>query len=412
LGVSDFLWDDFIRMQYQNLFPVIKETDTLSIPKGTEQYQQELAEILKTKHKGAEKPEIDSAWKIALNEFKDREMFRIDMRHILGFTEEFWDFSEELTCLTDVIVNSALHLTSEDLRSVHGTPRLADGSIAHITALALGKCGGRELGFASDIELLFIYSGEGQTDGTEPIMNSLFFEKVVQHFLNAIKAKQEGIFQVDLRLRPYGNSGSMAVSLAAFEKYYSPKGPAWPYERQALVKMRRIAGDESLGEKVCKLRDDYVYNGDAFDVISMRAMREKQVRHLVSAGKFNAKYSPGGLVDIEYLVQGLQINLGRNDPSLRLNNIRAEMKSLFEKGFLTLEDYTKLHKAHTFLRWLIDSMRVVRGNSKDVTVPAFGTEEFLFLSRRLKFGNDTEKLQETISQVQSDVVDMNHRLLQ
>jgi glutamate-ammonia-ligase adenylyltransferase len=88
------------------------------------------------------------------------------------------------------------------------------------------------------------------------------------------------------------------------------------------------------------------------------------------------------------------------------------MKSLFEKGFLTSEDYTKLHKAHTFLRWLIDSMRVVRGNSKDVTVPAFGTEEFLFLSRRLKFGNATEKLQETISQVQSDVVDMNHRLLQ
>jgi glutamate-ammonia-ligase adenylyltransferase len=259
---------------------------------------------------------------------------------------------------------------------------------------------------------MFVYSGEGFSDGPEAVASSIFHEKVVQNFLNAIRARQEGIFQVDLQLRPYGKAGSMAVSLDSFKRYYAPEGPAWAYERQALVKMRPIAGDEDLGNQLCALRDEFTYNGGAFDVSSMRAMRERQVRHLVSAGKFNAKYSPGGLVDIEYLIQGLQITHGSTAASLRLTNIRMAMAELHRLGFLATEDYSKLHKAHTFLRWLIDSMRVVRGNSKDVTVPVFGSEEFAFLARRLRYANDVRKLQEHLLQVQADVVEMNRRLLQ
>jgi glutamate-ammonia-ligase adenylyltransferase len=204
----------------------------------------------------------------------------------------------------------------------------------------------------------------------------------------------------------------MAVSLDSFKRYYASEGPAWAYERQALVKMRPIAGDEELGNQLCALRDEFTYNSAAFDVTSMRAMRERQVRHLVSAGKFNAKYSPGGLVDIEYLIQGLQITHGGAAPSLRLTNIRNAMAELHRLGILSAEDYSKLHKAHTFLRWLIDSMRVVRGNSKDVTVPVFGSEEFAFLARRLRYANDVRSLQEHLLQVQAEVVEMNRRLLQ
>jgi glutamate-ammonia-ligase adenylyltransferase len=316
-----------------------------------------------------------------------------------------------LTDLIEVVINAAFHLTGEDLRSVHGSPLLADGSISQMAVLALGKCGGRELGFASDIELMFVYSGEGVTDGSDPLAVSIFYEKVVQNFLNAIRARQEGIFQVDLQLRPYGKAGSMAVSLDSFKRYYAPQGPAWAYERQALVKLRPIAGDEPLGHVISNLRDEYTYNGVAFDVTAMRAMRERQVRHLVSAGRFNAKYSPGGLVDIEYLIQGLQINYGAEDAQLRLTNIRKAMAALYMRGILSEDDYTRLHKAHTFLRWLIDSMRVVRGNSKDVTVPVFGTEEFAFLARRLKYGNDVHRLRDDQQQYQADVVEMNRRLL-
>ena len=412
LGVSDFLWDDFMRMQYANLFPVISSTGELATAKSQSDLRHELSLVLENVHAGPEAPREDAPWRIILNSFKDREMFRIDMRHILGLTSEFWDFSEELTDLTEVVVNAAYHLTSEDLRSVYGTPRLPDGNISQMAVIALGKCGGRELGFASDIELMFVFMGDGKTDGPEVLDSSVFHEKVVQNFLSAIRARQEGIFQVDLQLRPYGKSGNMAVSLDSFKRYYAPQGPAWAYERQALVKLRPIAGDSALGQELTSLRDEFTYNGTPFDVTSMRAMRERQVRHLVTAGKFNAKYSPGGLVDIEYLIQGLQITHGASNPSLRLTNIRKAMAALHEYGVLSELDYTKLHKAHTFLRWLIDSMRVVRGNSKDVTVPKFGSDEFAFLARRLKYGNELQSLQEHLLQVQADVVEMNRRLLQ
>jgi glutamate-ammonia-ligase adenylyltransferase len=203
----------------------------------------------------------------------------------------------------------------------------------------------------------------------------------------------------------------MAVSLDSFRHYYAPEGPAWAYERQALVKMRPVAGDPAIGAQVCALRDSFVYTGIPFDVTAMRAMRERQVRHLVSAGTFNAKYSPGGLVDIEYLVQGLQITHGAADPSLRQPNIRQCMDAMHKAGILNDDDYTRLHKAHTFLRWLIDSMRVVRGNAKDVNVPAYGSEEFAFLARRLRYVNEAERLRDDLVRYQTDVQEINTRLL-
>jgi glutamate-ammonia-ligase adenylyltransferase len=411
LGVSDFLWDDFMRMQYANLFPVVSDLTALDTAKSRQQLQAELEDALHPVHDGPQRPREDAPWRKVLNDFKDREMFRLDMRHLLGHTREFWDFSAELTDLTEVIVNNAYYLCAEDLRSLHGQPRRADGEISQMTVLALGKCGGRELGFASDIELMFLYDEDGQTDGPQVIPTSEFHERVVRDFLATIQARQEGIFQVDLQLRPYGKAGSMAVSLDSFRRYYAPDGPAWAYERQALVKMRPIAGNPALGEQVCRLRDAFVYTGQPFDVTAMRAMRERQVRHLVSAGTFNAKYSPGGLVDIEYLVQGLQITYGAENPSLRQPNIRQCMDALHRAGILNDDDYTRLHKAHTFLRWLIDSMRVVRGNAKDVNVPPYGSEEFAFLARRLRYGNETERLRDDLVRYQTDVQEINTRLL-
>ena len=411
LGVSDFLWDDFLRMQYANLFPVVSDASALETAKNRTMLQMELEEALAAVHLGPLTPRSEAPWRRVLNEFKDREMFRIDMRHLLGQTREFGDFSEELTDLTEVVVNAAYHLTGEDLRAVHGTPRQWDRSVSQMTVLALGKCGGRELGFASDIELMFVYDSEGQTDGPRPVVNSVFHEKVVQNFLKTIRARQEGIYQVDLQLRPYGKTGSVSVSLDSFKRYYAPGGPAWAYERQALVKLRPLAGDEALGRQLCALRDEFTYSGTPFDVTAMRAMRERQVRHLVTAGTFNAKYSPGGLVDIEYLIQGLQITYGAANPALRLTNIRQAMQALHAADLLSEADYTQLHKAHTFLRWLIDSMRVVRGNSKDVTVPPFGSEEFAFLARRLRYGNEVVRLREDLLQYQTAVVEINRRLL-
>jgi glutamate-ammonia-ligase adenylyltransferase len=338
-------------------------------------------------------------------------MFRIDMRHILGHTEEFWDFSAELTDLAEVVINSAYHLCHQDLRAVHGTPLLENGELSDMTVCALGKCGGHELGFASDIELLFIYAGNGETTGPQVIATSEFYEKVVQAFIGAIRARRKGIFEVDLQLRPYGKAGSLAVSLDSFRRYFAPDGPAWAYERQALVKLRPIAGNPGLGQEIVALRDQFVYTGEPFDVTAMRAMRERQVRHLVTGGTFNAKFSPGGLVDAEYLVQGLQITHGHHNPTLRLTNIREAMAALSDAGILSPDDYTRLRKAHTFLRWLMDGLRMVRGNAEDSTVPPYDSEAFAFLARRLRYGSDAARLREELTRYTTDVQELSARLL-
>jgi [glutamine synthetase] adenylyltransferase / [glutamine synthetase]-adenylyl-L-tyrosine phosphorylase len=401
LGVSNFLWDDFLRMQYSNLFPVIRDVDALAATKDRRQLKDELDPILK---------QADD-WRVALNAFKDREMFRIDMRHILGYTPEFWDFAYGLTDLAEVVVTTAFYLCAEEMRKEYGVPRSEGGSSCPATVFALGKCGGRELGFASDIELMLIYSGKGKTTGPRIISTSDFYEELIRSFVKSIQARQQGIFHIDLQLRPYGKAGSLAVSLEAFQRYFAPQGPAWAYERQALVKMRPITGDQVLGDEVCKLRDEFVYSGEPFNVTAMHAMRERQIRHLVTAGTFNAKYSPGGLVDLEYLVQGLQISYGAANPSLRLTNIRMAMAALADAGILSADDYARLRKAHTFLRWLIDSLRVVRGNTKDVNIPPLDSEEFAFLTRRLRYGSDTNRLQEDLARYPMDIQELNIRLL-
>jgi [glutamine synthetase] adenylyltransferase / [glutamine synthetase]-adenylyl-L-tyrosine phosphorylase len=114
---------------------------------------------------------------------------------------------------------------------------------------------------------------------------------------------------------------------------------------------------------------------------------------------------------VEYLIQGLQINHGAAHPEVRVTNIREAMSALAAAGILSEADYTRLRKAHTFLRWLIDSLRVVRGSAKDITVPRYGSEEFAFLARRLRYENDLDRLRDDLTLYAADVQEINHRLL-
>ena len=184
---------------------------------------------------------------------------------------------------------------------------------------------------------MFIYAGNGRTDGRETDHHCRILMKSWWRIsCSAIHARREGIFEIDLQLRPYGKAGSLAVSLDAFRRYFAPEGPAWAYERQALVKLRPIAGDAQLGRADrAAARSSSSTRGEPFDVTAMRAMRERQVRHLVKGGTFNAKYSPGGLVDIEYLVQGLQITHGRDNPALRQTNTRQPWRRWQTPGILS-----------------------------------------------------------------------------
>jgi len=404
LGVSDFLWDDFLRMQYANLFPVVRDVDALANAKPIATLRAELDAALAAA--------TDQEGRIqALNAFKDREMFRVDMRHIQGHIREFGQFSRELTDVAEAVIDGAQRMAYDALRAQHGEPTLPDGHACPLAVCALGKTGGRELGYASDIELIFCYEGGGDTSGPDRISNGTFFGRLVRYVLGIIRARREGIFELDLRLRPYGSAGSLAVSLDSFRRYFGPDGDAWPYERQALVKLRPIAGDEAFGRRIVALRDALIFGGGTFDASTMRAMRERQLRHLVTPGTINAKFSPGGLVDIEYMVQGLQMQHGGAHPEVRLTNVREAMAALATLGVLSPEAHADLRAAHAFMRDLIDALRMVRGNAKDLTVPPRDSQELAFLARRMGYDAQSARLQDDIARHTARVQELGELLL-
>jgi glutamate-ammonia-ligase adenylyltransferase len=257
---------------------------------------------------------------------------------------------------------------------------------------------------------MFLYENDSKTTGPEVITVSEYFQKLVEVFRHTIQSRREGIFQIDLRLRPFGRAGSLAVSFDAFGNYFGPDGAAWPYERQALVKLRPVAGDPEFGDRIVRLRDKLIYTGEPFDVSAMRAMREKQVRQLVKAGTLNAKLSPGGLVDCEYLVQGLQITYGHRDPSLRTTNTLEAMDRLKAAGILTVDQHSQLSEAYVFQRRLIDALRMVRGHAKDLTVPAADSEEFEYFARRLGYNRNTHHLQVDLEENFTRVRELNQCL--
>ncbi len=375
LGVSRYLWEDFLRFQHENLFPVLTDLPALDAARPPA----ELREALRAASPDGGPP--DAAM---LNAFKDRELFRIDLRHISGRTG-FADFSRELSDLAEVVVGEAAAIAGRRLEQRHGAPRLTSGAPCRWTIAALGKFGGREIGFASDLELLTVYEGDGTTDGEEPIPNAAWFEQFVRGVRDAIQAPREGIFELDLRLRPHGDGGSLANSIEQCRGYYSEGGGARQFERMALVRLRPVAGDADLGHALEEVRDAFVYSGAPFDIAEQLHLRERQATELVAAGERNAKHSRGGLVDVEYYVQVLQIIAGATEPSVRTPSTVDAIAALAATGHISYDDAAKLPEAYAFLRRLIGALRVVRGNARDLTIPSLGSREFEYLSRRLYY---------------------------
>lgn len=368
MGVSRFLWEDFLRLQHENLYPVVADASSLDAAAD----RSVLEPALTARLAAAPLEEREAV----VNAFKDRWMFRIDLRHITGRID-FGRFSEELTVLAEVVVNAAAAL---------GHARMAAAGLAAPAPwaiVALGKFGGREMGFGSDIELVFVY---GNT--VDPGASAhAYYEDFVKAFQGIIHARQDGIFEIDLRLRPHGSAGALAVPIGGFRRYYAEAGEAQQFERLALVKLRPVAGDPELGAAITAVRDSFVYSTAPLDFGDIQKLRGLQVEELVPVGAVNAKYSPGGLVDLEYFVQTRQILQGAADPSVRTTNTLEAVARLEASGALTPAAASALRDDYGFLRRLIDALRVVRGNAKDLNIPAAGTDEFRYLAQRLHFAS-------------------------
>ncbi|HSL06336.1 MAG TPA: hypothetical protein VK901_22705 [Nitrospiraceae bacterium] len=381
LGASDFLWEDFLRRQHDNLLPLLTEYQDAPLIKPQATLRKELGRLVM-------RAKTDEARKEALNRFKDREMFRIDIKHIVEPSSNFPDFSLALTELAEVIMERSVADCSAKLEKSYGRPRLANGKPCPFAVLGLGKFGGRELGYASDIEVLFVYGGSGHTNGKDGIENSEYFERLAQELLGWIEAKQEGIFRIDVRLRPHGGKGALANAFEEICRYYSPTGLAAPFERQALIKLRHIAGASALGHQLEIHRDSFVYGNAPWDIPTALELRKQQLKQLVAPGKVNVKYSAGGLIDIEYAAQYLQVTHGHKQPSLHTPNTLQALAALVNAGLVARTDGAGLRKAYVFFRMLVDGLRMVRGNTKDLVLPPPDSEEFVSLARRIGYTRD------------------------
>jgi glutamate-ammonia-ligase adenylyltransferase len=381
LGASDFLWEDFLRRQHNNLLPLLTQYRDAPLIKPQATLRKEL-------DRAVARAKTDEARKEALNRFKDNELFRIDMKHIVDASPSLTDFSLALTQLAEVIMARSVVDCQTKLGRLYGRPLLRNRKPCPFAVLGLGKFGGRELGYASDIELLFVYGGEGSTNGKTKLENSEYFERLVQELLQWIEAKQEGIFHLDVRLRPHGGKSSLANVFEAGRDYCSPTGYAAPFERQALIKLRHIVGDESLGRQMEAHRDSFVYGTDPWDIPGAVELRRQQLRQMVKPGQMNLKYSAGGLIDIEYAVQYLQVIHGHGHPSLRTPNTLQALAALVKEGLVSRTDGEMLRKAYIFTRILIDGLRMVRGNAKDLVLPPPDSEEFVSLARRVGYTTD------------------------
>ena len=325
-------------------------------------------------------------------------------------------------------METAVSLAMERLAARCGEPRTVAGLPARLAVLGLGKLGGGDLGYASDIELLYVYSDSGRTGGgAESLDNAEYFNLVVRESSRLIRAKREGIFQVDLRLRPYGASGPLACSLESFCRYFGSRGEpagegddaggvpsgadaarrraaelqgavlgatapgaASALERLALVRLRTVAGDRELGAQVERLRDEMVYMSRGIDLAELRAQRERQLAGKVAGRpggerRLNAKFSPGALVDLEYTVQILQVMAGARHPAVRTPRIWEAVDELARAGVLRPEEEQQISRAYGFLRRLINSLRMLRGSALDLFLPPLDSPEYAHLARRMGY---------------------------
>ncbi len=380
-GTSYMTWEYFLKLHFEHLIPLFDNLDFLDIKKR----KNDLIKQLKNRIPPEKKYDFDYIKK-QINKFKDEELLRIDLRYILNKIGSFREFSRELSELAHVILQVVVEYIDNILEKKYGVLVNSIGEKVPAVILGLGKLGGRELGYASDIEIQFIYQSDGFTEGDTKINAAEYFNKFMEMLLSMIEARKDGIFELDLRLRPYGEDGSISISLNSFKLYYSLSGNADLWERQALIKSRVICGIgdySNLEKELTFYINSYVYNEKIIPFSYIQTFRKKQIDNLKDKQRFNVKFGRGGLIDIEYIVQFLQIKYGHDYREIRDTNTLYAIEKLYLNQFIDKEQYYILKEGYSFYRNIINALRIVKGKSKAVYLPDYSTTDFKILSRRM-----------------------------
>jgi [glutamine synthetase] adenylyltransferase / [glutamine synthetase]-adenylyl-L-tyrosine phosphorylase len=307
-----------------------------------------------------------------LARFKRRNSVRIALKDVLGLAT-LAETTLELSLLADVILGQALADADQELEKRYGQPQYRDaqGRIARsgFSILSLGKLGGSELNYSSDIDLLFLYAHDGETAGGREagsaIPNKEYFVRLAQAVTGRLaEATSEGpVFRVDLRLRPEGDQGDLTISLSAALDYYAHRARDW--ELQMLIKARHSAGDARLTRAFLRGIEPDIYGSPAdFEAVeSVLDSRERISRRLREgrSGTLDVKRHPGGIRDIEFLTQCLQRLHGTREPWVRSGGTLHALRKLNDKGLISDRDYAVLTSAYEFLRKVEHRIQLERG---------------------------------------------------
>lgn len=301
-----------------------------------------------------------------------REFLRIGAAEILG-TKPVAQIGRELADLADVVVELVLETCQHDLWQEHGPPLDERGRPARFLVVGLGKYGGQELNYSSDIDLIFVWDGETQPErGGTQLENSEFFHRLGQRVVQVLsEGTKEGFFyRVDMRLRPEGASGTLTHSLRSSWTYYETRGELW--ERQMLIKARRVAGSQTLGEQYAAMLRPFIYpahfhSSPHEEIRRIKERIEASIRER-PRGENNIKLQAGGIRDIEFIVQCLQLLYGGSHPQVRFHNTLAAIDRLATMSALTAAEASALKGAYQFFRRVENLLQIASGRP-DYAIP-------------------------------------------
>lgn len=318
-----------------------------------------------------------------LAEFKNTQTLRIGLADV-GGQLDVYSVCRELSMVAEVCLQRGYEWVARAVAERHGVARERDtGEPAALAVLALGKLGAHELGYGSDLDVIFVYSAAGESDGRRPIANVTYMTRVAQRLMRGLHALHPSgrLYELDTRLRPSGSKGLLVSTLAAWNEYH--RGDARLWERQALTKLRPVAGSPDLGAEVQRAAARYVYGATpgrnrslgareiASEVSDMRARIE---RELADPGEdFDVKAGRGGIIDIEFASQYLQLAFGPVHPDLRSRSTVESLHKAAELGLADPADCELLCAGYEFLRRLEHRMRIVHDRSVH-KLPSAATE--------------------------------------
>jgi glutamate-ammonia-ligase adenylyltransferase len=303
-----------------------------------------------------------------LRRYRHEEFLRIGLNDIYGNLGQS-DITRQLTTLADVLLFAAYSMAKKELTR-HGRPTYPEnGTIreAGLAVIALGKMGGFELNYHSDLDIIYIYDQQGTTDGEKPITNHEYFAKLGQKIISILSTQtREGyVYKIDTRLRPSGNAGPLVTSLGSFRTYHADEAQVW--ERQALTKARVVIGRPELKKELDKILTTTVYGATAGDEErkEIRRLRMRMENELAkeSKGNYNIKTGRGGIVDVEFIVQYLQLKFGRDFDAVRSPSTVAALKAFQQERLITDGDAETLLAGYKFLRHLENRLRIIHDYS-------------------------------------------------